>query len=72
MKVVCFNEIEDGTRSRKILLCGHVLLTGITEYRGIDVICPRCGANGKKADGVSDNWDGSGDSIVAFQHAPLN
>ena len=38
---------------------------GVTKYRGIDVICPRCGANGKKADGVGDDWDGS-DVLLCF------
>ena len=71
MKLVCFNMIEERDLNRKQVLCGHVLITGLKEYRGIDILCPRCGANGKKADRVSDNWDGKGDSIITFLNAPL-
>ena len=73
MKLVCFNVIEPGRNfGRKQVTCGHVLMTGLVEYRGIDIQCPRCGAKGNEADGVGDDWNGESNSSVDYLYAPLS
>jgi hypothetical protein len=62
-QLVCFNTVRTSTNDEKEYLCGNIVITGLTGFKALDIMCPRCHST-DSFDGVGDDWS------PAKQHGP--